>query len=66
MNGNPLTVAGAATVSVPVGSSSPCSLLIPFTLGRGTVVTVLHRGHMGVKRAGSLINFQKSARKTFY
>jgi len=29
MDGNPLTVAGAATVLVPFGSSSPCSLLIP-------------------------------------
>ena len=26
---HPLTVAGAATVSAPIGSSSPCSLLIP-------------------------------------
>ena len=30
MGGNPLTVAGAATVLVPFGSSAPCSLLIPF------------------------------------
>src|SRR5688572_1654497 len=27
--GNPLTVAGAATVLAPVGSSAPCSLLFP-------------------------------------
>ncbi len=27
--GNPLTVAGAATVLAPFGSSAPCSLLIP-------------------------------------
>ncbi len=61
MNGNPLTVAGAATVSVPFGSSSPCSLLIPFTLGRGTVVTVLHRADISVKRAGPLIQPYKIA-----
>ncbi len=31
---SPLTVAGAATVSAPFGSSSPCSLLIPPALPR--------------------------------
>lgn len=31
MNDDPLTVAGAATVLVPFGSSAPCSLLIPST-----------------------------------
>jgi hypothetical protein len=32
---SPLTVAGAATVSVPDGYASPCSLLIPWRYGRG-------------------------------
>ncbi len=32
---NPLTVAGAATVLVPLGSSAPCSLLIPSEASSG-------------------------------
>jgi hypothetical protein len=37
-SGNPLTVAGAATVLAPFGSSSPCSLLIPSgVIPQGTI-----------------------------
>ena len=42
---HPLTVAGAATVSAPIGSSSPCSLLIPRAHRRGeTVESCLRAG----------------------
>lgn len=41
---HPLTVAGAATVSAPIGSSSPCSLLIPRARRRGETVATSLRG----------------------
>jgi hypothetical protein len=44
MSGNPLTVAGAATVSAPLSEASPCSLLIPFESPSGN-----HRGQLNAK-----------------
>lgn len=59
MDDNPLTVAGAATVLVPSGSSAPCSLLIPSeSSGGGTVPSCIEPPRLGGQAGSCIVGFR--------